>query len=129
VFDELKSTGRLNTIGSDSLVAAIKNYNKRYIRETYYNKMHHAHAIRALSKIEDGFGKLTLDHKMDHDHFEIENYDWYFDRSSEEYQNIQVAFAAMLDSQSQTLEKMLDIHVLSEELISLIERELENLQE
>lgn len=124
VFEELKSTGRLNTIGSDSLVSAIKNYNKRYLREEYYAQLHSANVYRNLYNIENGLGKLILDHRMDSAHFSLDNYPWYFDHRSKEYQEIQVAFESMWNSQRQTLEKLLIISDLSESLIQQIQAEL-----
>jgi hypothetical protein len=125
VFEELKSTGRLNTIGSDSLVAAIKSYNKRFLREEYYAQLHNAAVLRDMQKIEYGLGKLMLDHRMAPERFSLANYSWYRDPTSREYQDMQVAIASALSSQRQTLEKMLEIAVLSHALIDMIKTELE----
>jgi hypothetical protein len=125
VFEELKSTGRLNTIGSDSLVAAIKNYNKRFLREEYYAQLHNAAVLRDMEKIEYGLGKLMLDHRVAPDRFALANYPWLSDPSSREYQDIQVAIASAWSSQRQTHEKMLEIMAQSQALIDQIEQELE----
>ena len=38
-FEELLNTGKLYSLGSDSLIKAVKEYYKRYEREIYYNQM------------------------------------------------------------------------------------------
>lgn len=116
VFEELKSTGRLNSLGSDSLIAAIKGYSKRYLREVYYNTEHNDNIIRSMNKLEDGFSKMILDYQNDSAHFSIENYPWYFDPTSLEYQNLQSSFAQILNSQEKNYEKMIEIAQLSEAL-------------
>jgi hypothetical protein len=117
VFEELKSTGRLNTLGSDSLIIAIKGYSKRYLREVNYNGEHNEHIIRAIDKLEYGFGKMVLDYQSDSAHFDIERYPWYFDPASLEYQTLQIVFAQALNS-----EKMIEMAQLSE----LLKRSLLN---
>jgi len=125
VFEELKSTGRLNIVGSDSLVAAIKIYNKRFLREEYYAQLHNAAVLRDMEKIEYGLGKLMLDHRMAPERFSLANYPWYHHPASREYQDMQVAIASAWSSQRQTHEKMLEIAVLSNTLIDMINTELE----
>ena len=125
VFEELKSTGRLNTVGSDSLVSAIKKYNKRYLREEYYAQLHNTAVLRDMEKMEYGLGKLLLDHRMAPERFSLANYPWLSDPSSHEYKDMQVAIASAWSSQRQTLEKMLEIAVLSQALIDQINVELE----
>jgi hypothetical protein len=125
VFEELKSTGRLNIVGSDSLVAAIKSYNKRFLRDEYYTQLHIAHIIRDMDKMENGLGKLMLDHDMSPGSFSLANYPWFNDPASPEYQNMQVAIASAHSAQRQTLEKMLEIADLSQALIDMIQKELE----
>lgn len=124
VFEELKSTGHLNSVGPDTLVAAIKGYNKRYLREEYYNRMHNDHIIRAIEKIEGGLGKLLLDHAQAPARFRIADYPWYFQPASREYQDLQIAFAVALDSQQKNHEKMIEIARLSQALKQMLLDEL-----
>jgi len=126
VFEELKSTGRLNTLGSDSLITSIKRYSKRYLREAYYNTEHNDNIIRSMEKMEDSFGKMILDHQKDSVHFSIDNYPWYFDPTSQEYKILQVSFAQLLNSQVKNYEKMTEIAQLSEELKKSLLNHLNN---
>ncbi|NNK79856.1 MAG: hypothetical protein HKO93_00030 [Flavobacteriales bacterium] len=116
VFEELKSTGRLNTLGTDSLITAIKGYSKRYLREKYYNTEHNDNIIRSMEKLEEGFGKMILDYQRDSIHFSINKYPWYFDPTSEEYKILQISFAQVLNSQEKNYGKMMDIEQHSEAL-------------
>jgi hypothetical protein len=125
VFEELKSTGRLNTVGSDSLVASIKNYNKRFLREEYYAQLHIDLVLSDIEKVETSLGKLRLDHRMAPEKFSQANYPWLFDPASREYQDIQISIASAHSSQQKTLEKMLEIMAQSQALIDQIEQELE----
>ncbi len=127
VFEELKSTGRLNTLGSDSLITALKRYNKRYLRETYYNTEHNDNIIRSMEKMEDGFGKMILDHQQDSVHFSMDNYPWYFDPTSPEYKILQISFAQVLNSQVKNYEKMTDIARHSKELKKSLQNHLNSL--
>ena len=114
VFEELKSNGRLNSLGSDSLITAVKGYSKRYLREVHYNNEHNDNIIRAVDKLEYGFGKMVQDYHRDSDHFSIDNYPWYFDPTSLEYQNLQIAFEDALDSQEKNYLKMIELARLSD---------------
>jgi len=124
VFEELKSIGRLNYIGSDSLVSSIKKYNKKYLREKYYNAMHNENIIRCIEKLENGFGKIIMDYNRNRAQFSIEDYPWFFDKKSREYQDIQIAFTSALDSQKKNLEKIEEFYKLSESLKQIINHEL-----
>ncbi|HRD52542.1 MAG TPA: DUF6090 family protein [Flavobacteriales bacterium] len=125
VFEELKSTGRLNSLGSDSLVAAIKNYNKRFLRDEYYTQLHIQRILRDLQKMENGLGKLLLDHEMSPGTFSLANYPWFHDPASREYQDMQTAIASAQSSQRQTMVKMQEIATLSQGLIDMIKKELD----
>lgn len=116
VFEELKSTGRLNTLGSDTLIALIKDYSKQYLREIHYNTEHNDNIIRAIDKVEFGFGKMRQDYQRDRVHFSMDNYPWYYDPSSLEYQKLQIAAADVLDSQEKNYFKMMLMARRSEEL-------------
>ena len=129
VFEELKSTGHLNSVGRDTLVAAIKDYNKRHLREEYYNRMHNDHIIRAIEMIEGGLGKLLLDHAHAPERFSIADYPWYFQPTSREYQDLQTAFAIALDSQQKNHDKMIEIARSSQALKQLLLNELSDTPE
>jgi hypothetical protein len=116
VFEELKSTGRLNTLGSDSLIKQIKGYSKRYLREVRYNDEHNRNIIRAIDKLEYGFDKMRQDYRLDSLNFSIDNYPWFHDPVSLEYQNLQIAFGDLLDSQEKNYFKMMEMSRLSESL-------------
>ena len=126
VFEQAKSNGQLNTLGSEKLVTAIKAYHARCIRESGYQAGYNAEVLRAINKIENGFGKLLLDYKMDSVKFSPDHYDWLFDQNSKEYQDMQISISLVKEQQEESMKKMLDISKLSDSLLVLIRDELKS---
>lgn len=126
VYEELINTGKLYTIGSDSLITNIKNYYKRIERETEYNIGNTKDMNDGSYLMKKGLRKLNLDYYMDSINFNIKNYPWYFDTTSEHYQNIQIGTMQMLGGQEQNSYKMKEIIKYSDSLIYVINKELNN---
>lgn len=124
VYEELINTGKLYTIGSDSLIINIKNYYKRAERETEYNILNTKYMDEGFDLMKKGLSKLKLDYNMDSINFNIKNYPWFFDSSSEHYQNIQISISGMMFSQIQNSDKMKEIIKYSDSLIYTIKKEL-----
>ena len=74
--------------------------------------------------MKKGLSKLKLDYNMDSINFNIKNYPWFFDSSSEHYQNIQISISGMMFSQIQNSDKMKEIIKYSDSLIYTIKKEL-----
>ena len=126
IFEELINTGKLYTLGSDTLIMAIKKYYKRCEREKLYNMGNTNRMDKGLDLIKNSYGKLTLDFARDSINFNIKNYPWYFDKTSEYYQNIQIALAQIIGGQSSNRYKMNEIYKYSDTLIGIIRTELKN---
>jgi hypothetical protein len=126
IYEELINTGKLYTLGSDSLINAIKNYYKRCEREDLYNKANTENMDKGMELMRDGLKKLELDFKMDSVHFNIDNYPWFFERTSEKYQNLQIGLELMVRGQTANFNKMNQIIQYSDSLIVKIKTELKN---
>ena len=128
VFEEAKSNGYLNVLGSDKLIAAIKSYNSRCVREVGYNQLNNDEISYSINKVEDGFGKLLLDYEMDSINFSINNYKWILNPKSKEYKDMQIGIHLAKLSQSVNMNKMMEMYTLSDSLINMINVELGNSQ-
>jgi hypothetical protein len=123
-FEELKNAGGLNSLGSEELITSIKSYNSRVKRESSYMVDLNEQISIAKHKLDDGFGKLLIDHRMDSVNFDTENYPWLFDQKSREYQDMQTGIFTTHKWQTENREKMLVIYKLSDSLIQMIQNEL-----
>ncbi|OMP32019.1 DUF6090 family protein [Mangrovimonas sp. DI 80] len=124
VYDELLNTGKLYTIGSESIETAIKNYYLRCEREDLYNKANTESIKEGFRLMENSLTKLIQDYVRDNQNFNISNYPWYFDKKSNEYQNLQIALGKILRGQKTNLIKIQQIHQFSDSLIVNINKEL-----
>jgi len=124
VYDELINTGRLYTIGSDSLETAIKDYYLRCEREDQYNRVNTENMGESLDLIRRTYFKLAQDYYRDSVHFDLSHYPWIYDQRSPEYQDLQLAIGGVRAAQSQNLFKMKQIIQYSDSLIVIIEKEL-----
>ena len=128
VFEQAKSNGQLNTLGSEKLVTAIKAYHARCVRESGYQEGYNDEVLRAINKIENGFGKLLLDYKMDSINFSPDHYRWLFDPKSTAYQDMQISISLVKELQAESMKKMQDITTLSDSLLVMIRDELNTSQ-
>ncbi|MFK7781441.1 hypothetical protein [Psychroserpens sp.] len=124
-YEELLNTGKLYTLGSEELITAIKNYNKRCEREDLYNKANTKGMNDGYLKLEKGLNKISMDYYMDSENFNINNYPWYFDKQSELYQNMQLGLADMHGGQANNFYKMGELIKYSDSLIVIINKELD----
>ena len=126
IKQELINTGKLYTLGSDTLIMAIKKYYKRCDREDLYNKRNSGNMDAGFTLIENSYSKLILDFERDSINFNIKSYPWYFDKTSENYQNLQIALIKIIRGQSANRYKMNEIYKYSDSLIEIIQSELKN---
>jgi len=89
-----------------------------------YNKANTDRVHEGLKAIRTNLSKMRMDFYSDSIDFSLENYPWYFDERSEDYQSIQIALAGMRGGQDTNLHKMNEIRAYSDTLINVIEREL-----
>jgi hypothetical protein len=127
VYDEVKNTGRFNTLGSKELVSDIMAYYSRCDREKGYLVQHNDLMNIELERMKDGVGKLIADRRYSPARFELTNYPWYFNERSREYQDMQIAFTDILRYQQENFVKMMEIHALADSLILEIKEELEKI--
>lgn len=123
-FVELSNTGKLYSLGNEKLIRDITKYYSRCERETEYNYVNNEDVSSGLEKFRDGFGKLFLDYEMDSTNFNLANYPFYFDRSSQEYKNFQIGLYAIWGAQQLNLIKMQELVNETNSLISSVKSEL-----
>ena len=123
-YEELINTGKLYTLGSDSLIKAINNYYKRCEREDLYNKENTEDMNDGFKLMEKNLGKLKLDYVMDSTHFSLNNYPWFFNKKSQPYQDMQIGINKVIGGQSSNYIKMEQIIQYSDSLIVKIKAEL-----
>ena len=124
VYEELINTGKLYTIGSDSLETTIKNYYLRCEREDLYNRGNTVGMENGFDLIKSTYLKLLLDHDNDPENFDIKNYKWFTNPESKAYQDLQIALSNIASGQSNNMFKMKQIIAYSDSLIVKIKKEL-----
>ena len=124
VYEELLNTGKLYTLGSDTLVFDIKNYYNRLKREVIYTELRRGKYLDGLKLLEKNLYKLKMDHLFDAIHFNIKNYPWYFNATSEEFQNMQIGLLAIREQQKFQVLRIKDVFSITDSLIVVIKKEL-----
>lgn len=124
IYEELLNTGKLYTLGSDSLVTAIKEYYKRCEREDLYNKANTKVMYEAVRSIEMSIRLMRVDHRQDSVRFSLKDHPWFYDRNSTAYRELQLALDKMIESQKRNAFKMNEIRAYTDTLGAAIEREL-----
>ena len=84
-YQELLNTGKLYSLGSDHLINAIQNYYKMCERETKYHIANTGEVDKGKEMFDHGFTKIFMDYRLKPDHFNLENYPFYFNTNSKEY--------------------------------------------
>jgi len=125
-YSELSNTGKLYSLGSDTLVEAITTYYKRGERESLYNVQNSKDVTDGLIKYEDGFGKLMMDYYRDSLNFNLNNYPFYTNKNSKEYNDYQIGMDLVDGGQRQNMGKMKQIIIETKKLKEFIKTELQN---
>lgn len=125
-YSELSNTGKLYSLGSDTLVEAITAYYNRVERESDYNVGNSEDVRDGFKKFQNSFGKLKMDYYMDSLNFNLKNYHFYFDKNSKEYNEFQIGMAAIGGGQYQNMIKIKELIIETNKLKELIKKELEN---
>ena len=115
-YKELLNTGKLYTLGPDSHTNAIVRYYTICEREEAYNRLNVDQLWHAIQLMEMGFGKLKIYHRENGEQVNLEDYPFYFDIKSDEYQKYQVALTYFRDGQGINMQK---IEMLVEETNAL----------
>jgi len=122
-YEELLGTGKLYSLGSDSLILGLKDYYKRYEREIEYNRRWTDYALEGMSQIEHSRIRMQMDYNRNPENFKLNNYPWFFNYSSKEYIDLQLGLRKLYRGQKHHLMKCEELIESSELLIALIERE------
>mgnify|MGYP006901761089 FL=1 len=123
-YEELLNTGKLYSLGYDSLIKAVKVYYKRYEREKYYNEMWKDLGFKGLDLYQQAMFSLIADHKFTPETFSLRNYPWVFDKNSKNYIDLQLGIGKLLLNQNQDLNKCISLKEDTNKLIEIIEKEL-----
>jgi hypothetical protein len=126
IFEQLKNTGSLYAIGSDSLVSAIQDYYQLCERETFYNIEIGKSVLSRSEKCIEGFHSFKYNYKQNPEKA-IANHNWIFDPQSRDYAYFQ-QFIVMTNGHSTMMfYKIKNIIRASEKLKVSIVKEI-NLQ-
>ncbi|WP_028872509.1 DUF6090 family protein [Psychroserpens burtonensis] len=125
-YSELSNTGKLYSLGSDTLVEAITAYYKRGERESFYNVQNSKDVKDGFIKFEDGFGKLMMDYNRDSLNFNLNNYPFYTNKNSKEYNDYQIGMDLVVGGQKQNMGKMKHVIIETKKLKEFIKTELQH---
>ena len=126
VYEELLNTGKLYTLGSDAVIFDIKNYYNRIQREVTYTEIRRSKYQEGLKLLQKGFFKLRIDNYYDAVNFNIKNYPWYFNPSSDQYQNMQIGLLTVKKQQERQFNQIKSVFTNTDSLIVVIKKELTN---
>ena len=125
-YEEMKNTGRLYRLGSDSLLNAIETYYRLCERESHYVTMMNAEVrSQIIPDINKGQFKARQDLMIIGRAFAIKDNPWLFNKSSEEYNALrrQIGFAnSYLENVKDRINRLIEA---SEELKIKIEDALQ----
>ena len=122
VYKQLENTGRLYSIGSDSIRNKIQTYYTNVEKEEYYGEINNKQ-LRASMLELDFFFKLNVKRFMGLFNPEIDN--WIFDRRSEQMHEFRYQIILIRQAQSMNINRIQNLKKEAKELIIAINRELE----
>jgi len=122
-FEQIKNTGALYDIGTDSLIEKIELYYQLCERESQYNEVYAKDVVAARERCAHGW--IYLEHKMRYGAKDPEKvYSWLFDPESEQNVNLKL-FTNRAQYHSFFMSRSLrEIRTESQKLIVSIEEEL-----
>ena len=125
VYEEMKNTGKLYNIGSDSLITKINVYYKLLEREDYYHKarINQVHELRLQCKY--GWNLFRSDYYLNKSEA-LKKHTWLKDSTSKHYTDVLFYFLEARSTSRRNIERMRGMRAASKELISSIENELES---
>ena len=123
VYEEMKNTGKLYNIGSDSLITKINVYYKLLEREDYYHKA----SINVVFNLEDeckyGWKKFRSDYYLNTSEA-LKKHTWLLDSSSKHYTDVLFYFLEARKVTGRNIQRMQGMRAASNDLIQSIEAEL-----
>lgn len=127
VYQEMISTGRLYSLGSDSLIQAIQRYYRKLDREEAYLYERQAQTSAYWQDCKLGFGDLQLDYRMQGREAFLGK-TWMFQTESDHYLELKAAVEISLRTVRFNKSRMLEQINESNHLKSLLEDRLRELQ-
>ena len=127
-YEEILNIGRLNSLGSDTLVSGIIEYYQYCERMDEYNLENTKFVLEGLDLMEQGLHKLLQDYRMNKHDFNMNSYGWYFNKNSTEYQNMQIALGSILAAQERKLNQANHFIEETNSIIKLVENEIKEKQ-
>ncbi len=125
-IEQMKNTGNLHTLKSDSLLMAIESYFKLYEREDFYiTGINETVSDNTYNDIHKGFRKAQLDYDAKGLDYALENNDWLLNTASEEYGETIREFRITIGSLYNILDRINRINVASFNLKVLIKHYFE----
>lgn len=124
VFEEMKSTGRLYALGSDSLIHAIDKYYRRLEREAYYNRTRNERCITRLFECKYGWQLFEMDYQLD-GKAATSMHPWLFDPLSAHYLDLKMALHTSNATYRQSHTRITQVIDDSYALIRLLQSEMQ----
>jgi hypothetical protein len=128
VFEELKNTGSLYSIGSDSLVTEIQRYYQLCDRESFYNLNYSESIVALKQKCYDGWFDLKYVYRNNPEEV-LKHHPWIIDPRSRQYIQFRQFVGATRGHSRLISRKLKGIIKESEQLKSLISLELDPLKQ
>ena len=124
-FEEMKNTGNLHTLKSDTLLIAIETYYKLCEREDFYI-MQINESVYKSNDIHHGHAKAQLDYALKGLDYALKNNAWLLNTESEAYGEFMREFYKQTNGLFNILSRIDRISDTSNNLKELIKKELEN---
>ena len=124
VYEEMKNTGKLYNIGSDSLITKINVYYKLIEREDYYHKASIKDVFNLKDQCKYGWEKFRSDYYLNKSEA-LKKHTWLLDSSSKNHADVLFYFLKARSVTRRNIQRMQGMRAASKESISSIENELE----
>ena len=125
-FEQMKNTGNLHTLKSDTLLIAIETYYKLCEREDFYIMQINEGIYKVSNDIHHGHRKAQLDYYIKGLDYALKNNAWLLNTESEAYGVFIREFYEKTDALFDILRRIDRISETSNNLKELIKKELEN---
>ncbi len=125
VYEEMKNTGKLYNIGSDSLVTKINVYYKLLEREDYYHKASISDVFDLQNECKYGWELFRSDYYLNKSKA-LKKHTWLLDSSTKHYTDVLFYFLEARKVTRRNIERMQGMRAASNDLIKSIEKELDS---
>ena len=123
VYEEMKNTGKLYNIGSDSLITKINVYYKLLEREDYYHKASINNVFSLKDQCKYGWEKFRSDYYLNKSEA-LKKHTWLLDSSSKNYADVLFYFLEARSVTRRNIQRMQGMREASNDLVKIIATEL-----